>query len=219
MKKGEFLSQYELYLANGHDYVEIAGIKWATMNVGAKKVTDHGLYFQWGDTKGYTTSDVGFGTRQKVFTLADYKHYRSNGTPISEITKYNVTDGKMVLDLPDDAVHANWGGGWRMPTKNEFATLGKAVTTAWTTDYQGSGVAGLVLTDKVDNSKVLFFPAAGFCNYGDAYYVGIIGYYWSSSLFNEAKLLTLGLNFGSFHVHWQYSHVRYLGLPVRGVIG
>jgi hypothetical protein len=36
--------------SNGHDYVEIGGIKWATMNVGATKVTDVGLYFQWGDT-------------------------------------------------------------------------------------------------------------------------------------------------------------------------
>ena len=30
---------------NGHDYVEIGGIKWATMNIGANSVTDTGLYF------------------------------------------------------------------------------------------------------------------------------------------------------------------------------
>ena len=29
-----------------HDYVEIGGIKWATMNIGATSVTDYGLYFQ-----------------------------------------------------------------------------------------------------------------------------------------------------------------------------
>ena len=32
----------------GHDYVEINGLKWATMNIGASSVTDYGLYFQWG---------------------------------------------------------------------------------------------------------------------------------------------------------------------------
>ena len=36
---------------NGYEYVEIGGIKWAVCNVGAKKPTDSGLYFQWGDTQ------------------------------------------------------------------------------------------------------------------------------------------------------------------------
>jgi hypothetical protein len=31
------------------------------MNVGASSVTDTGLYFQWGDTQGYTASQVGSG--------------------------------------------------------------------------------------------------------------------------------------------------------------
>ncbi len=33
-----------------HDFVEIGGKKWATMNIGAESITDTGLYFQWGDT-------------------------------------------------------------------------------------------------------------------------------------------------------------------------
>ena len=219
MKKGGFLSQYESYLANGHDYVEIAGIKWATMNVGAKKVTDHGLYFQWGNVKGYTAAQVGSGEGQKYFGWADYKYCSDAGTPSFAMTKYNVTDGKMVLDLCDDMVYANWGGGWRMPTKQEFAALDKAVTTAWATNYQGSGVSGLILIDKVDSSKVLFFPAAGFCSYGKVYYVGNGGYYWSSSLRRGYVFSAFNLFFNSSTVDWQYSYVRYLGLPVRGVIG
>ena len=35
------------------DYVEIGGVKWATMNVGAEKETDFGLYFQYGAKQGY----------------------------------------------------------------------------------------------------------------------------------------------------------------------
>ena len=42
----------------GHEYVEIAGLKWATMNIGATSVTDYGLYFQWGDANGYTSEQV-----------------------------------------------------------------------------------------------------------------------------------------------------------------
>lgn len=31
-----------------------SGLKWANMNIGAEKETDYGLYFQWGNTVGYT---------------------------------------------------------------------------------------------------------------------------------------------------------------------
>ena len=59
---------------NGHAYVEIGGLKWATMNVGATSETDYGLYFQWGDTQGYTASQVGSGEGQKAFYWTDYKY-------------------------------------------------------------------------------------------------------------------------------------------------
>lgn len=170
---------------NGHAYVEIGGLKWATMNIGANSVTDYGLYFQWGDTAGYTASQVGATgtTYAKPFSWADYKFGNGTSSPgDSGMTKYNASDSKTVLDICDDAARANWGGSWRMPTTEEFAALGTATTSAWTADYQGSGVSGLVLTDKTDSSKVLFFPAAGSCSYGSVLYVGRIGYYWSSSV-------------------------------------
>ena len=147
-----------------HDYVEIGGIKWATMNVGAESVSDYGLYFQWGDTNGYTADEVGHGKGQKPFSWEDYKYWTSDaGSGLSGMTKYNLTDGKSVLEASDDAVTAAWGGNWRMPTPAEFAALGNAVNKTWTVDYQGSGVAGLILTDKTDSSRELFFPAAGCC--------------------------------------------------------
>lgn len=86
--------------ANGHDYVEIGGIKWATMNIGANSVTDYGLYFQWGDIQGYTASQVGSGTGQKYFGWADYKYGNGTSSPgATGMTKYNATDSKTVLDL------------------------------------------------------------------------------------------------------------------------
>ena len=77
----------------GHDYVEIGGLKWATMNVGANSITDTGLYFQWGDTQGYTASQVGSGEGQKYFGWADYK-YGNGGSTAADMTKYNSTDSK-----------------------------------------------------------------------------------------------------------------------------
>ena len=204
----------------GHDYVEIGGLHWATMNVGANSITDYGLYFQWGDTQGYTADQCGSGEGQKYFGWADYK-YNSGGTSPSatDMTKYNASDGKTVLDLSDDAARANWGGQWRMPTNDEYVALGNAVNSAWTTNYQGSGVAGLVCTDKTDSSKVLFFPAWGTCYNGSVSYVGSNGIYWSSSLFSSNVQRAYYLDFYRSGVTWQGLNYRYYGFPVRGVVG
>ena len=199
--------------SNGHDYVEIGGIKWATMNIGANSVTDKGLIFQWGDTQGYTAAQVG---TDKMFNWADYKYTNDGG---SAMTKYNSTDGKTVLDAEDDAVTAAWGGSWRMPTKEEFAKLRESTSFAWTNDYEGSGVAGLVLTDKTDNSKVLFFPACGSCGGGSVNSVGDVGDYWSSSLFSSRVQSAYILYFNSGGVSWQHGNNRYDGYAVRGVLG
>ena len=203
-----------------HDYVEIGGIKWATMNVGANSVTDGGLYFQWGDTQGYTAAQVGSGSGQKYFDWTDYKY--SEGATASDsgaITKYNESDGLTTLQPTDDAITAAWGGGWRTPTVSEWQTLGEAVNSAWTTDYQGSGVSGLVLTDKADNSKVLFFPAVSEAYYGSVHVVGLNGSYMSSSLdTNNGEAYNYLMEFSNVLVEWDRINTRYVGLSVRGVL-
>ena len=203
-----------------HDYVEIAGIKWATMNVGANSITDTGLYFQWGDTQGYTAEQVGSGEGQKYFGWEDYKYWTGDtGSGSSGMTKYNETDGKTVLDASDDTVTAAWGGNWRMPTTAEYVALGNAVNTAWTADYQDSGVAGMICTDKTDSSKALFFPAASRCLNGSVYNVGREGSYWTSSFSSSDVRYAYYLDFTNGYVNWHYTTYRSLGFSVRGVLG
>lgn len=215
-----YLGDVKLYPQTpSHEYVEIGGVKWATMNVGATGITDTGLYFQWGDTQGYTASQVGSGSGQKYFGWADYKYGNGTSSPGNTgMTKYNSTDGKTVLDAEDDAVTADWGGSWRMPTTEEYVALGNAVNTAWTTDYQGSGVAGLVCTDKTDSSKVLFFPACGYCYNGRVLSVGSWDLYLSSSLFNYYVQWAYYFEFRDGSVKWQENTYRSNGFSVRGVL-
>ena len=205
----------------GHDYVEIGGLKWATMNVGANSITDTGLYFQWGDISGYTAAQCGSGEGQKYFGWADYKYGNGTSSPgATGMTKYNSTDGKTVLDAEDDAAVANWGGSWRMPTTAEYVALGAAVTTAWTADYQGSGVAGMICTDRTDSSKVLFFPACGHCSNGSvSSNVGSYGLYWSSSLISSNVQLAYRLSLHDGYVNWHHEGNRFSGFQVRGVVG
>lgn len=205
---------------NGHDYVEIGGLKWATMNIGANSITDYGQYFQWGDTTGYVAANVGASgtTNAKPFVWADYKFGNGTTSPgTTGQTKYNSTDSKTVLDLSDDAARVNWGGAWRMPTTAELQALGNAVNTAWTANYQDSGVAGMIFTDKTDSSKKLFFPAGGGCFDSSVYYVGLYGYYWTSSLASDVRV-SYSLRFIQNYALWDGSGYRYNGCSVRPVI-
>ena len=197
----------------GHQYVEIGGLKWATMNIGASQPSDYGLYFAWGDTQGYTAEQVGSGEGQKYFGWADYKYGNGTSSPgATGMTKYNATDGLTTLEAVDDAAVANWGGSWRMPTTAEFQALGAAVNTAWT---QVNNVYGILCTDKTDSSKTLFFPAAGSCDNGSVKNVGNYGYYWGSSPDGSSGAYYLGFSNGYDDVNGNY---RESGFSVRGVV-
>ena len=159
------------------DYVDLglpSGTKWATMNIGAEKETDYGLYFAWGETQGYSGI-----TEDKKFSWDDYKY----GTSSSNLTKYNSTDGLTTLDPSDDAATVNWGGKWKMPTVDQINELldESNCTNKWVTNYNGSGVNGRLFTS-VRNGNKLFAPSAGYCSGGSLYYVGESGDAWSCAL-------------------------------------
>lgn len=203
-----------------HDYIEIGGIKWATMNIGASSITDGGLHFQWADTQGYTADQVGSEEGKKYFGWEDYKYIINAGTSSSAVTKYNSTDGKKVLDIfVDDAAQTAWGGKWRMPTTAEWEALGNATNATNTTDYQGSGIGGLVLTDKTDSSKTLFLPAAGLFNKGNIANLNSGGYYWSASLTdNIFSAYYMYFNTNSSSPTWKFPNKRYMGYSIRPVM-
>ena len=187
----------------GYEYVEIGGIKWATCNVGAEKETDGGLYFQWGETKGYVDAN------EKHFTCDDYKF-----GDYFNISKYNELDGLTKLEPCYDAVTANMGESWRMPTSDEFNYLLYATTNKRTTV---NGVNGRLFTDKTDSSKKLFFQAVGYCSYGTVYDVGRVGNYWSNSLDTSNAIYAKLLSFGYTYCCMDFG-CRLIGYPVRGVI-
>ena len=205
------------YFHHGYEYVEIGGVNWAKCNVGAEKETDNGLYFQWGDTQGYTAEQVGNGEGKKHFAGQDYKY--GNGTEYlaeMRMTKYNSADGKTILGFKDDAARANLGGFWRMPTNGEFFLLINNTTSEWT---EINGVLGRKFTSKIDKRKYVFFPASGCCCNGSMFNVGSGGDYWSSSLFVGDVRGAYNMDFSSSSVNWQDNFVRFLGFSVRAVLG
>ena len=122
---------------NGKAYVDLgltSGTKWAKMNVGASSEKDAGLYFAWGETQGYAASQVGTGEGQKAFSWSDYKFNPSGNGDEPTMSKYNVTDGKTILDPEDDAASVNMGGDWHMPTKEQIIELFKETKNGFVTN-------------------------------------------------------------------------------------
>lgn len=138
---------------NGFDYIDLglpSGTLWATCNVGADKLTDYGLYFQWGDIKGYAKDEIGIKTGQKKFA-SDWSDYKFGIFP--KFTMYRRhTCSK--LDLKDDAARFNMGGSWHMPSSDQIQELINHTTHIWTTL---NGVNGRLFVSKKDTSKSIFF--------------------------------------------------------------
>ena len=118
---------------------------------------------------------------KETYDWSTYKWCNGSNTTL---TKYNTSsshgsvDNKTVLEASDDAVRANWGGSWRMPTAAEQTELCEQCTWTWTTQ---NGVNGYKVTSK-SNGNSIFLPAAGNRYESSLNNTGSRGYYWSSSL-------------------------------------
>jgi len=211
--------------AMGHDYVEIGGLKWATMNIGAESVTDAGLYFSWADVQGYSASQIsGSSLPHHDFDTSEYKYgtYNAFEYPDHGMTKYCHSDSKTILDDEDDAAKTIWGGNWEVPSKEDFISLGESVITAWTNNYQNSGVRGVICTDKNDSSKILFLPATnGIGQAGEMMGVEYYSAYWSNSIYDGdcsvANILELYYDSGG-KINFNSSEYRHSGYSIRPVI-
>ncbi len=188
-----------------------SGILWATCNVGATAPEEYGDYFAWGEVepKSYYNWE-----NEGDYKWGVYNYYDAEN---KGMTKYNKTDGKTVLDPEDDAAAVNWGGDWRMPTSAELEELCNRnnCTWTWTTDYNGTGVAGRIVTSKT-NGNSIFLPAAGYRVDSSLYGAGSDGNYWSSSLSTSSPDYANYLDFYSVVYVW-YDYYRCRGLSVRAV--
>ena len=194
--------------AIAHDYVDLglpSGTLWATCNVGADTPEGYGDYFAWGETQPKSNYD--WDTYQYCngsdHTLSKYCYDSSYG--------YNGFTDTLITLLPeDDAVTANWGEDWRMPSKKEWLELHNNTTYIWTTQ---NGVKGRLFTAANGNS--LFLPAAGYRRYNNLSYAGSGGAYWSSSLQMDSPIGAWDVGFSSGNYILYYG--RSCGQSVRAV--
>ena len=218
----------------GFDIVEIGGLKWRKMNLGAETVNDYGNLYSWGNVDGQS----GNSGYDPTFTSGNY-----TGTAGGNINNSTVLWDKE----KNDAAYKELGGSWRMPTKDEFIALDKACggtgennqsMTAITASHIDNGkvkkgrywleasqtvlsgidelknitAAGMLYSD---GENYLFFPAAGGSSSDSRSNGGSRGDYWSSTWFSSDHAYLLSFN--SSNVYPQGDYGRYYGRSVRPV--
>ena len=130
-----------------------SGTKWASYNVGATKPEEFGGFYAWGETK-----------EKDVYTWETYTY----------------TYWDIVCDISGtnyDVAHAERGGDWYMPTKEQFDEMLEYCTYEWTSR---NGVNGIKYTSNL-NGNSIFIPAAGRRENSDLIEQGNIGLYWAST--------------------------------------
>ena len=172
---------------NGYEWVDLGlSVLWATCNVGASSPSDYGNYYAWGETK-----------TKSSYTEENSKTYNVDMPDISGDPKY-------------DAATANWGEGWRMPTKEELEELVYKCDWQWTSqgDHRGYKVTG-------PNGNSILLPSTGW-RYGTSLYSTGGGFYCGSAPSDNTQY-ACGLYFGGDdrEVYWP---VRYGGQSVRPVL-
>lgn len=210
--------------------IEIGGVKWACMNVGAttpagSPATCYGDYFAWGETKPrYTGMTI---TSASTATFSGWKSEFSDG--YWGIPDYTGSE----LDAEHDAATVNWGDTWRTPSPGKFIALyqacggtgtsinttlpiGTSSTTSkgiyWCDDYYG--IKGLLFCNGINK---IFFPAAGYIIRDTYYYAGECGSYWESLTYGNGWYGRYKFYFDKTYVDTNTYYHEFTGYTVRPV--
>ena len=164
-------------------------VKWAAYNVGATSPEEYGDYYAWGEVE----PKVDYTEETYQFHVGKYYYELPDGLSDISGTKY-------------DAATANWGNGWRMPTKLELMELCEKATAVWVNynNIRGYRFIG-------PNGNSIFLPAAGYRDKNGLH--GGDTNYWSSVAVGNKSLDSYNLAGESIR-SFPY---RYCGMSIRAV--
>ena len=171
-----------------------SGTKWACCNVGANSPEQFGGYYAWGETVEKNTYDW------SNYILCD-------GT---ESTCHRI--GADIAGTNYDVAHVKWGDSWVMPSYSQFKELIENCSTEWTSL---NGINGYKFTGP--NGSSIFLPASGYYGFGDKFFEGSAGLFWSSTYNSSNKDLARYLRFDSGRLTLDYYLSRNSGQPVRAI--
>lgn len=182
---------------DNHDFVDLGlSVKWATCNLGATSPLESGNRYAWGETTPW-----------------------NDWTPANYYFAFAPCSPDYILDANYDAVTANWGESWRMPTIEEIFELldSNNCDWKWMENIEGQDINGYKVTSK-KNGNSLFLPAGHHDDISNS-----AGYYWSSTAGPEVykhpdQQAPWTLSFTAFK-HRDGLSQCFNGLSIRGVVG
>ena len=181
----------------------------------AAKETDFGDYFAWASTEPWLTSYTLSGS---TITFNSWKEGKSGGytesnAPYrdgSNYTKY--TSQEETLEIFDDAARRILGGKWQVPHPSVWSQMYNSESNfTWTWDSEKKGYK---ITNKSNNSKSIFLPAAGYINGNYQSSINECGSYWSNYPTPDTQARYL---FFDNTYHYADDSDRCFGLPIRPV--
>ena len=113
---------------NGHAYVDLglpSGTLWATKNINATNEKSFGNQFAWGDLE-----------------------CRSDNSSLFAYIRRD-TETEMVLTKKWDVAHKNMGGGWHVPSEEQFQELIKNTKYRFFND-------SVIFTSKINGNEIEF---------------------------------------------------------------
>ncbi len=194
------------------------GPYWADMNIGASEPHEYGWYFWWGDTIGYKRENNAWVSTDGSLTSFSFNSVNAPYKTFDTLRNEGWLTADGIFFTPEhDAAHVKWGGGWRVPTKQELHDLLTNCDWTWTTV---NGVDGYVVNGRGDfSANSIFFPCAGYGDGTSLSEAGLGGRYWSSGLtWHESNNFVTSLYF-YYYTRNDAPQSGYYGFPVRPVQG
>ena len=198
------------------DYVDLgltSGTLWMKCNIGATSETDYGLYFQWGDTVGYTDDEAKAHSTWSTCPGNDvYNSYKE--ASLAAWDKKHLTNNILNIDVDAAYIHSN--GRMKMPTTAQCQELQKETNHSYVTNYNDTGINGMKFVSKKNPSKYIFIPNSG--DFADGkFYTSSRGGVWTSRMSIEDSGLRA---FSDCLVDESYmlQSPRYASMCVRGVV-
>lgn len=184
-----------------------SGTLWAKGNIvkngstyAIGEETDYGAYFSWGNIDGHNEGEG----------------YNFNSTTYNSTAGASQRTNIASDDAAHDAALACLGSPCHMPTVANYKELYS------NTDCQFAvinGISGLKFMKKSDHSVYVFFPRAGYYNGTSSNYREARGSYWLSTVGGQGYTRYISFTTPSDAGGIGNTSARYLGCPVRAVIG
>ena len=165
-----------------------SGTLWSCCNVGAENPISSGNYYAWGET-----------VAKDVYDEDNYTYC------------FEVEEPRDIAATTYDVAYKVWGNTWCMPSEAQMKEL---IENCPSEETILNDVTGRLF--RASNGNTIFLPAAGFKMDDTDYHVGIMGYYWTSTLSQDASPIAYELYFGNVSCYTKTEELYY-GLNVRPV--